>query len=113
MKCSILLVTILLLVTTCSFSQSNSDSASNEIETKWDGYNKFRFGGYGEVLYQHLDYGPDRYKDPKGAPSDNRSYISLPRAVFGIDYKFRDDIIFGSEIEFEYGGTGSAMELEY
>ncbi len=76
-------------------------------------FKKIRFGGYGEILYQHMDYGPNRYKDPKGAPPDKRAYISLPRAIFAFDYKFRDDIVLGTEIEFEYGGTGSAMELEY
>ncbi len=76
-------------------------------------FNKFRFGGYGEVLFQHMNYGPDRYIDPAGAPSDNRASVSLPRVVFATDYKFRDDIILSSEIEFEYGGTGSAMEIEY
>ncbi len=76
-------------------------------------FKKFRFGGYGEILFQHMNYGPNRYKDPSGAPSDNRSYISLPRIIFAGDYKFRDDIILSSELEIEYGGTGSAMELEY
>jgi hypothetical protein len=75
---------------------------------------KIRFGGYGEILYQQMNYGPDRYKDKEhGAPSDNRSYISLPRAVFAFDYKFRKDIILSAELEIEYGGTGSAIELEY
>lgn len=76
-------------------------------------FKNYRFGGYGEILYQHMDYGADRYKEANGAPSDNRAYISLPRAVFAFDYKFRHDLIFSSETEFEYGGTGTAMELEY
>jgi hypothetical protein len=33
--------------------------------------------------------------------------------VLGIDYKFTPSIIFSTEIEFEHGGTGSALELEY
>jgi opacity protein-like surface antigen len=33
--------------------------------------------------------------------------------VFAFDYKFRHDIALGVETEFEYGGTGAAMELEY
>jgi hypothetical protein len=76
-------------------------------------FKKIRFGGYGEMLYQHMDYGPDRYHPTKGAPSDSRAYISIPRAVFAFDYKFRHDIVFSTELEIEYGGTGSAMELEY
>lgn len=97
-----------------SFGQNNEkiiDSIDNQKST--DEYKKFRFGGYGEMLFEHMDYGADRYKDPVGAPKDKRSYISIPRTIFAIDYKFRDDIILGTEIEFEYGGTGTAMELEY
>jgi opacity protein-like surface antigen len=77
-------------------------------------YKKFRLGGYGEMLFQRMDYGADRYTDSKnGAPKDTRSYVSIPRMILALDYKFRDDIVLGTEIEFEYGGVGSAMELEY
>ena len=76
-------------------------------------FKKIRFGGYGEILYQRMDYGPDRYRSLTGSPADKRAYISVPRAIFAFDYKFRDDIVLGTEIEFEYGGTGAAMELEY
>jgi hypothetical protein len=86
---------------------------STGIFTGWDDYSKFRIGSYAEILFQHMNYGPDRVKDPAGAPSDNRSLISLPRTIFAFDYKFRDDIVLSTEVEFEYGGTGSAMELEY
>ncbi len=77
-------------------------------------FKKIRFGGYGEILYQRMDYGPNRYNgSEQGAPADKRAYISLPRAIFAFDYKFRNDIVLGTEVEFEYGGTGAAMELEY
>jgi hypothetical protein len=93
---------------TC-FAQSNEAG----IFTGWDGYDKFRIGSYGEMLYQHMNYGLNRYKATDGAPHDNRSYLVIPRTVFAGDYKFRDDIIFSTEIEFEYGGTGAAMEYEF
>jgi hypothetical protein len=76
-------------------------------------FRKIRFGGYGEILYQRMDYGPNRYLGANGSPSDKRAYISIPRTIFAFDYKFRNDIILGTEVEFEYGGTGAAMELEY
>ncbi len=107
----------LLITLSCyNLSAQNSSEKTDSIDVKmpheWN-YSKYRFGGYGEILFQQMDYGADRYKDPTGAPSDNRSYISIPRAVFSFDYKFRPDIIFSTELEIEYGGTGSAMELEY
>lgn len=88
------------------------DTTNVKTPNEWN-FNKYRFGGYGEILFQQMDHGADRYKDPKGAPSDNRSYISIPRSVFSFEYKFRDDIVFSTELEIEYGGTGTAMELEY
>ncbi|MDR2968749.1 MAG: hypothetical protein LBV32_03985 [Tannerellaceae bacterium] len=91
-----------MLVSTAAFAQTDSTE-----------YRQYRFGGYGEMLFQRMNYGADRYKDPAGAPRENRAYISLPRMIMALDYKFRDDIVFSTEIEFEYGGTGTAMELEY
>lgn len=85
---------------------------TKQVPQEWR-FSKYRFGGYGEVLFQSMNYGADRYTNANGAPRQNRSYISIPRAVFAFDYKFRDDIILGSELEIEYGGAGAAMELEY
>lgn len=76
-------------------------------------YGKFRLGGYGEMLFSHYDYYPDRYSGTKGAPYDNRACISIPRYVLAMDYKFVPSVVLSSEIEFEYGGTGAAMEYEY
>jgi hypothetical protein len=91
---------------------SASDETSRTVPVEWN-FNKFRFGGYGEMLFQRMDYGPDRYKAPSGSPADSRSYLTIPRSVFAMDYKFSEDLVFGAEVEFEYGGTGAAMELEY
>ena len=90
------------------FGQEKSDTSRVE-----QGFKKYRLGGYGEILFQHMDFGADRYNYADGAQPDNRSLIGMPRAVFSFDYKFRNDLIFSTELEFENGGTGSAMELEY
>jgi opacity protein-like surface antigen len=104
MKISIKTIPFLsaILISSAAFAQADSTE-----------YKHYRFGGYGEMLFQRMNYGADRYKDPTGAPRENRSYISIPRTILALDYKFRDDIVLGMEIEFEYGGTGTAMELEY
>lgn len=104
---------LVLVFNTSLFSLQAEEKSEKKVATEWDGYGKYRFGGYGEMLFQHMDYSADRYTDPKGARKEKRSYVSLPRAIFAFDYKFRDDIILSTEIEFEYGGTGAAMELEY
>lgn len=73
---------------------------------------RFRLGGYGEMLYQHFDYGPNSFYE-KGSEEDSRSQVSIPRFIIAMDFKFSPTWILSSEIEFEYGGTGSGIEYEY
>ncbi|MDR2287278.1 MAG: OprO/OprP family phosphate-selective porin [Prevotellaceae bacterium] len=113
MNYRILLITTLLLISNIAVAQMARDTVDTTV-TPYDwNFGKYRFGGYGEVLFQRMDYDANRYTNPDGAPKRNRAEISLPRAVFALDYKFRNDIVFGTEIEFEYGGTGSTMEIEH
>lgn len=78
-----------------------------------DGYTRFRLGGYGEAVASFKDYGINRYYgNPNGNTRDHRNTISIPRFVLAMDYKFSPKWILSAEIEFEAGGTGSAMELE-
>ncbi len=74
--------------------------------------NDFSIGAYGELLYQHFNYGPNQNR-PTGSEKDNRAIIDAPRLVLEFKYNLSDDIIFKTEIEFEHLGTGSALELEY
>ena len=77
------------------------------------GYNKFRFGGYGEMVASFKDYGINRfYGHSEGNAKQKHNTISLPRFVLAFDYKFSPKWILGAEIEFESGGTGTAYELE-
>lgn len=103
-------------VATTAEDGDNSVALLLPSETKRgaDGFDKFRFGGYGELLFQHLNYGPNRL-DGSGTGSlpDNRSLISMPRFVLAFDYKFTPSWVLGAEIEFEYGGTGAGIEAEY
>jgi len=108
MKKFTVLVLVLGMAANVVFGQEKPDTSRVE-----QGFKKYRLGGYGEILFQHMDFGPDRYNYADGAQPDKRSSIGLPRAVFSFDYKFRNDLIFSTELEFEHGGTGSAMELEY
>ena len=77
------------------------------------GYDKFRVGGYGEVLAKFMDYGINRFRGTSnGNAKDHRNEISIPRFVLAFDYKFNSKWILGAEIEFEAGGTGTAYEIE-
>lgn len=115
MKKNLFLLLLIYLLANGDITSQNTNNMTDSISkapTEWN-FNKYRIGGYGEILFQSMNYGADRYKDPAGAPKQTRSYISIPRAVFAFDYKFRSDIILSTELEIEYGGAGSAMELEY
>ena len=78
-----------------------------------DDYQKFRFGGYGEMVAAFKDYGINRfYGGNDGNKKDGRNTISIPRFVLAFDYKFNPKWILGAEIEFESGGVGTAYEIE-
>ncbi|MDD1613375.1 MAG: hypothetical protein LUQ26_14690 [Methylococcaceae bacterium] len=67
-------------------------------------------GGYGEANYQNIvsDQGGT---DDKGNPK-NPDNADFERLVLYVGYKFTDNILFNSEIEFEHGTTGEGSEEE-
>lgn len=76
-------------------------------------YDKFRLGGYGEMVASFKDYGKNRFSgQPAGNNRENRNTIAIPRFVLGLDYKFTSKWILSAEIEFEAGGVGLETELE-
>lgn len=85
----------------------------NNIPSEYTGWNKYRIGGYGEMLGSFMNYGPNRMATSAGSIDDNRSTISIPRFVIAGDYKFSDKWILGAEIEFEAGGVGAAKEIDW
>jgi hypothetical protein len=63
-------------------------------------------GGYGEMLYESIDSSRD-----DGAPSGVRDRIDFLRAILYTGYKFNDEWVFNSELEFEHASTGSGGEV--
>ena len=96
---------ISLLSTSVLFAQ---EARKDSIE----GYSKFRFGGYGEIGASYLDHDWNR-ATPHGTTKGGRAEISVPRFITAFDYKFNNRWSLGAEIEFEYGGTGCAREIEW
>lgn len=76
---------------------------------------KLTLGGYGEAVMSRNFYSqsfnrynaPERYKDDK-----SHGRFDLPHVTFNIGYNFGNGWTLGSEIEFEHGGTESAVEME-
>lgn len=103
----------LLSCATSPILRAQESAAEQSAEIYANGYDKFRFGGYGEVLANFMDYGINRFTGKgSGNTKDHRNAISIPRFVLALDYKFNSKWILGAEIEFEAGGTGTAYELE-
>ncbi|HEX6135874.1 MAG TPA: hypothetical protein VFZ24_18010, partial [Longimicrobiales bacterium] len=60
-------------------------------------------GGYGEVLYENF-----AVEREDGAASGRRDQIDALRAIVYVGYKFSDQWLFNSELEFEHGSTDQA-----
>lgn len=99
----------------CAEENKQNTSVGQANNTAGDEtYSKFRVGGYGEMAASYMDYDFNRFSPlGKGSYKMNRGTISIPRFILAFDYKFSSSWILGAEIEFEYGGTGVAREVEW
>lgn len=93
-----------------------SDSTSSVQPVQHQTFRKrLTIGGYGEAVMTRNFFSDSylRYTDPeskKDAKSHGR--FDLPHVVLYIGYDFGKGWSMGSEIEFEHGGTESAVEVE-
>lgn len=71
-------------------------------------------GGYGEAVYSYNFFSDawNRYKSPANFTDDHHSRVDIPHVVIYLGYDFGHGWSMGSEIEFEHGGTESAVEME-
>ncbi len=75
----------------------------------------FTIGGYGEVTAKHCWFSNNylRYgKNPEKYANDHYGEFDLPHVVLYLGYDFGKGWSVATEIEFEHGGTESAMEIE-
>lgn len=87
---------------TCAQAQEGSDN-----------FEKFRVGGYGEMVASFMGYGTSRFNGTTtGNTYERRNAIAIPRFVLAGDYKFNKHWQIGAEIEFEAGGVGVETEME-
>lgn len=76
---------------------------------------RLTIGGYGEAMMTRNFYSdawqrynhPEQYKDDK-----SHGRFDIPHFVINLGYDFGKGWTLGTEIEFEHGGTESAVELE-
>lgn len=90
-----------------------SSPLASTAQDDLDSFDRFRFGGYGEMVANFKNYDSNRFSgQPDGANTGQYASISIPRFVLALDYKFSPKWILGAEIEFESGGVGLETELE-
>lgn len=103
----IILLTLLTGIVATGNAKENNDSVQA------DDFQRYRLGGYGEMVAQFKNYGINRFNGTaKGNSHERRNTIAIPRFVLAGDYKFNRHWGLGVEVEFEAGGTGTAYELE-
>lgn len=107
------------MIGTASMSADNLlDSVASkkaEIERSEAAAHRLTIGGYGEAVASRMFYSnnykrytsADLYKDDKGF-----GQFDLPHVVIYLGYDFGKGWSMGTEIEFEHGGTESAIEIE-
>lgn len=98
-------------------SKSNADitaeSVSETVKTEKK-KSRFTIGGYGEAVYSRNFYSDNylRYDSPQDYKDDKHGRFDLPHVVLMLGYDFGKGWSMGMEIEFEHGGTESAVEIE-
>lgn len=63
-------------------------------------------GGYGEMLYENFDR-----RRQNGALAGRQDRVDFLRQVFYVGYKFSDELLFNSEVEFEHAGVKDEAEV--
>ena len=94
---------------------SNAQESAGDSVMQHKGKSRLSIGGYGEANFSR-NYFSDhvsRYSQPeehKNDPSHGR--FDIPHAVIYLGYDFGQGWTFGTEVEFEHGGTGITYEKE-
>ena len=80
-----------------------------------DALSRLHIGGYGEAVMTRNFYSQsfNRYKAPENYANDkSHGRFDLPHVCLNLGYDFGKGWTLGSEIEFEHGGNGTAVEIE-
>lgn len=107
------------MAATAAQAQTNSsvelDSATVAVlQSKVNAWSRLHVGGYGEVAMSRNFYSDNylRYTQPDKYKDGSHGRFDLPHVVIYLGYDFGKGWSMASEIEFEHGGTESAVEIE-
>lgn len=121
MKSKVLMLSLGMTLCMNAVMANNAEDTDkgNSTMKKTETTNKSRFtiGGYGEAVYSRNFYSDSylRYNSEEAAKNrknEKHGRFDLPHVVLFIGYDFGKGWTMGSEIEFEHGGTESAVEVE-
>ena len=100
----------------CATAQKESnDVDATTGATKQATPTRLTIGGYGEAVMTRNFFSQsfNRYKKPEIYKNDaSHGRFDLPHVCLNIGYDFGKGWTMGSEIEFEHGGNGTAVEIE-
>lgn len=92
-----------------SLAHTEADSTSTSAN-----HSRLSVGGYGEAVMTRNFYSdkPHRYSSPDLYRNESHGRFDLPHVVVFLGYDFGHGWSMSTEIEFEHGGTESAVEIE-
>ena len=95
-------------VTGATRQATTAQQSSNQLS-------RLYIGGYGEAVMTRNFYSQsfNRYKMPQNYANDkSHGRFDLPHVCVNLGYDFGHGWTMGTEIEFEHGGAGTAVEIE-
>lgn len=96
-------------------AQQKSSSADTNKSVLYKAFQRLTVGGYGEAVYNYNFFSDNFNRYSRAADytsSKGHGRVDLPHAVIMLGYDFGRGWTMGTEIEFEHGGTESAIEME-
>lgn len=108
------------MTSVASYAQTGTADAAAQAENSLpqdiqEKKSRLSVGGYGEIAYSRNFFSDhvSRYSQADAHRNDpSHGRFDIPHAVIYLGYDFGHGWTFGTEIEFEHGGTGSAYEKE-
>lgn len=94
-------------------AQTTQDSLQTSAPTQHQ--HPFTLGAYAEAFYTRNFYSDNMFRYSHAASyadAEGHGRIDLPHACINLGYDFGQGWTIGTEIEFEHGGTESAIEVE-
>ena len=118
---TVMLTAALSLLTCSALAQEHVDGVTGatpqnvKTEKTYESPSRLHIGGYGEAVMTRNFYSQsfNRYKKPENYTNDkSHGRFDLPHVCLNMGYDFGNGWTMGSEIEFEHGGNGTAVEIE-